>query len=86
MILPCISRGECSKSYWKLLRAGPFSRILNSNHLSHIHRLRDFLILNFIHLSQSKVLATQQLHAFVIINHLEAQQKTNVSTGTTQSL
>jgi hypothetical protein len=75
MLLPCIFWGECSKSYWKLLREGTFSRIPNSNHLSQIHKLRDFLILNFIHLLQSKVLATQQLHAFVIINHLETQQK-----------
>ena len=75
MLLSCIFWGECSKRYWTLLREGPFSQILNSNHLSHIHKLRDFLILKFIHLLQSKVLATHQLHAFVIINHLETQQK-----------
>ena len=87
MVLPCIFGGRMPQELLEIAARGTiFSNSQFKPSLSHVHKLGDFLILKFIHLLQSKVLAAQQLHAFVIINHLETQQKNNVSTGTTQSL
>ena len=76
MILPCIFGGRMPQELLEIVASGTFfSNSQFKPSLRHIHKLRDFLILKFIHLLQSKVLATHQLHAFVIINHLETQQK-----------